>query len=62
MDTEADVVVIGCGPGGTSVATFLARAGVPRKSGAQFHLAHGSKARRFVFREAVYTRESEFNR
>lgn len=61
MDTEADIVVIGCGPGGSSVATFLARAGCPRRSGAQFHLAQGSQARRFVIREGGYTRESEFS-
>ncbi len=37
----------------------LQAAGFPRKTGAQFHLANGTKARRFVFRHGRFTRQSE---
>lgn len=98
--TVADALVIGGGPGGSTAAAFLARAGrrvvlfekerfprfhigesllpcnrplfaelgiwpelqaagFPRKTGAQFLLANGTKARRFVFRRGRFTREPE---
>lgn len=37
----------------------LQAAGFPRKTGAQFHLANGTKARRFVFRDGRFTRQPE---
>ena len=37
----------------------LARAGFPRKFGAQFHLANGTKSRRFIFRQGRFTRRTE---
>ncbi len=37
----------------------LQAAGFPRKTGAQFHLANGTKARRFVFRHGRFTRQPE---
>lgn len=95
-----DVLIIGGGPGGSTAAALLARAGrrvlvlekerfprfhlgesllpynrplfeelgvwpalqaagFPRKTGAQFLIANGSKARRFVFRNGRFTREPE---
>ena len=99
-DGSYDTIVIGCGPGGSSAATFLAKAGrrvlvlekemfprfhvgesllpynralfeelgvwpalqavgFPRKFGAQFHLANGTKTTRFEFRNGCFTRETE---
>jgi flavin-dependent dehydrogenase len=99
-DVSYDAIVIGCGPGGSSAATFLAKAGrrvlvvekekfprfhvgesllpynralfeelgvwpalaavgFPRKFGAQFHLANGTKTTRFEFRNGCFTRETE---
>ena len=41
------------------VLSKLEAAGFPKKFGAQFHLGNGSKGTAFVFREGVFTRESE---
>jgi FADH2-dependent halogenase len=98
--TGYDALVIGGGPGGSSAAAFLARAGrrvlvhekevfprfnigesllpynqsifrelgvlpkleaagFTRKSGAQFHLANGSKSLFLVFRNGIFTRHAE---
>lgn len=98
--TTHDVLIIGGGPGGSSAATFLAKAGrkvlllekevfprfhigesllpynralfeemgvlpaleaqgFPRKFGAQFHIANGSKTVKFVFGQGVFTREPQ---